>query len=216
MKRRSVTLGAAVMAGQASLGLLSRPLFAQTLAASGSITLDSVTMPPEIIAHGQKLVLNGAGVRYRAIIRVYVLGLYVSEKTPRSDVVLRNESAKRLVMVLLRNTSAEELARTFARTMRDNAPTDGLSRILPDIIRLGQGFATVSELKKGDVIWIDYSPKEGVQFWVREKKVDTPFVDPLFVNLLFQIWLNPQKSVDRELTKALFGQPSTANNYLGS
>lgn len=203
MNRRQAVLSLGLGLGAAS------PAWAQ---ATAGITLEGVTLPGEMMQGAQRLLLNGAGVRYRVMFRIYVMGLYLPERSSRHDVALRLETPKRLVMVLLRNASADEFAKTFSRVMSDNAPRENLSRLIPDILRLGQGFSEVREFKKGDSVWIDYTPKGGVQFFVRERRISEPFTDPLFVTLLFQVWLGVPRSIDGELTKALLGQPSVANN----
>jgi Chalcone isomerase-like len=50
-------------------GLCGGAAFAQT-------TVGGIRFEPEVNLSGQKLKLNGAGIRYRAIFKVYVAGLY--------------------------------------------------------------------------------------------------------------------------------------------
>ena len=47
---------------------------------------------------GQKLVLNGSGVRYRAVFKVYAIGLYLKAKADTPDAVIKMDGAKRVTL----------------------------------------------------------------------------------------------------------------------
>ena len=68
---------------------------------------------------GQELVLNGAGVRKRAIFKVYVGSLYVPAKAARRDGVLA-KGPRRIQINLLRNLSADQLIDALIDGLKEN------------------------------------------------------------------------------------------------
>ena len=63
-------------------------------AAHANVMLEDVVLEESVVAHGQKLVLNGVGVRYRAIFKVYGAGIYLKAK---ADVMRPIQQFSRLV-----------------------------------------------------------------------------------------------------------------------
>jgi len=68
-----------------------------------------VKLDDKISLGGQELVLNGAGIRTRAIFKVYVASLYVPQKTADPAGVLA-KGPRRIQLNLLRTLSADQLA----------------------------------------------------------------------------------------------------------
>ena len=58
----------------------------------------------------QKLVLNGAGVRYKAVFKVYTAALYLPQNAATTEDALKMKGPKRVRIVLLRDTSGETFA----------------------------------------------------------------------------------------------------------
>src|SRR5690242_20322449 len=56
-----------------------------------------------------KLVLNGAGTRYKAIFKVYTAGLYLPAKTNTPEAVYATNTPRRMHIVMLRDIDANEL-----------------------------------------------------------------------------------------------------------
>ncbi|MET0311390.1 MAG: chalcone isomerase family protein, partial [Burkholderiaceae bacterium] len=66
-------------------------LGAGLLAASGAwaqVTVSGVTYPESMDLRGGKAQLNGAGVRYKAVFKVYTAGLYLTRKAGTPEDVL--------------------------------------------------------------------------------------------------------------------------------
>ena len=101
----------------AALVALALPLGAQAQA----VELAGVKYDPQAELGGQKLVLNGAGIRYKAIFKVYTAGLYLKDKTGTPDGVFAMAGPKRLSIHMLREIDANELGKLFTKGMQDNA-----------------------------------------------------------------------------------------------
>ena len=58
---------------------------------------------------GSTLVLNGAGVRTKLMFKVYVAGLYLTQKQADANAVISDTGNKRVSMHFLRELSSEKL-----------------------------------------------------------------------------------------------------------
>jgi Chalcone isomerase-like len=172
-------------------------------------TLAGVKFEPEVTVAGQKLLLNGAGVRIRAVFRVYAAGLYTPAKVTKNEDVLK-PGAKRLQMVALRDVKGDEFGKLFTRAMEDNASREEFAKSVNSVIRMGQIFADARQFAKGDLITLDFSPTAGLVVGHKGKQLGDAFKEPEFQTLMLKIWFGP-KPVDNELRKALLGEQTTAN-----
>lgn len=193
--------------GVAALGLFSLPVMAQV-----PTTLAGVKFEPEATLGGQKLQLNGTGVRIRAVFRVYVAGLYTPSKVTKNEDVLK-PGVKRLQMVALRDVKGDEFGKLFTRAMEDNATREEFSKSINSVIRMGQIFADAKQFAKGDLIVLDFVPATGLVVSHKGKPLGDAFKEPEFQNLMLKIWFGP-KPVDNELRKALLGEQTSANTNI--
>lgn len=83
--RRQLTLGAAA----STLLPWAAPAMAQ------AVSMEGVDLAPTVTAYGQKLVLNGAGVRKRGYFKADVTALYLPEKTTSADAIFKLECVRR-------------------------------------------------------------------------------------------------------------------------
>ena len=73
--------------------------------------------------------LNGAGIRYKAVFKVYTAGLYLTTKAATTEAVLAAPGVKRLHIVMLRDIDANELGKLFTRGMQDNSPREEFAKL---------------------------------------------------------------------------------------
>jgi hypothetical protein len=179
--------------------------------AFGQATVGGVRFEPEASVGGQKLKLNGAGIRYRAVFKVYAAGLYLADKASKNDDVLNDGVAKRLHLVALRDVTGDEFGKLFTRGMEANTSREEFGKLINPVIRMGQLFGDAKQFRQGDVVTIDYAPSTGMVFGLRGKPLGEPFKEPGFPALMYKIWFGP-KPVDEALRGALLGEHTTANN----
>lgn len=156
---------------------------------------------------GSKLQLNGAGVRYKAIFKVYAAGLYLGKKAPTTAEALGQPGNKRIQVVMLRDIDAGELGKLFSRGVEDNMPKSDFSKVVPALIRMGQMFSEYKQLKTGDVFTIDWVNGTGTIISIKGKPYGEPFKEPEFFNALLSIWLGKQPA-DWKLKDAMLGNKS--------
>lgn len=158
----------------------------------------------------QNLKLNGAGVRYKAIFKVYVAALYLAENKSTTAEVLALGGAKRLSLTVQRDLSSEELGRRFMDGMRQNADVSERAKLVGAMLSFGQMFSSIPEMKKGDVLTVDLIPGTGTVSQLNGKKVGDTIPDANFYNALLKIWLGPQP-VDEKLKRDLLGEKPADN-----
>lgn len=143
---------------------------------------DSVTVA------GTKLPLNGAGIRYKAVFKVYVAALYTSKKVQSLEEVIAAPGPKRLSMTFLREINSAEFGKLLTRGIEDNTSKAEISKIVPGMIKMGDIFASVKSFGPGDVAAIEWDPAKGISIWAKGSIQGEPIKDPAFFKALMSIW----------------------------
>jgi Chalcone isomerase-like len=155
------------------------------------------------------LQLNGAGVRYKTVFKVYTAALYLEKKASTPEEVLQLPGTKRLSLTLLREIDADELGRLFIKGVEANVPSAELLKMLPHLTRMGQIFADQKKLLAGDNFTIDWIPGSGTQLTIKGTPQGAPFKEIEFFNGMMRIWLG-KSPADYRLKEALLGQAPEA------
>ena len=187
--------------------LLIAWLFLAALSTAFAAEVAGVKFDDTIDLKGSPLVLNGAGVRYKAIFKVYAAGLYLDKKATTPDGVISQSGAKRMSITMLRNVDANELGKLFYRGIEENMPKADFAKIIPDILRMSQMFSEYKNLKTGDTFTIDWVPGTGTVINIKGQPYGAPFKEPEFFNDMMRIWLGPNPA-DWKLKDALLGKSS--------
>lgn len=172
---------------------------------AGPVELAGVRLEDRVTIAGSPLLLNGAGIRYKAIFKVYTAGLYLSEKAQTPEAVLAAPGPKRMAITMLRDIDSAELGKLFSRGMEDNMERAAFSKLVPGVLRMSQLFSKHKQLKSGDTFVIDWVPGSGAVLTVKGEVEGEPFKEVEFFNALMRIWLG-NKPADWQLKAALLGQ----------
>jgi Chalcone isomerase-like len=154
-----------------------------------------------------KLQLNGAGIRYKLVFKVYAAGLYLSEKATTPEAVRAAPGPRHLQIVMLREIDGNELGKLFTRGMEQNAPREEFSKSIPGILRMSEVFSTRKKLVAGDSFAIEWMPGTGTTIIVNGKVEGAPIKEPEFYSALMRIWLG-KSPADAQLKEALLGKPA--------
>jgi hypothetical protein len=148
------------------------------------------------------LVLNGAGIRTRAIFKVYVGALYLGDRRSAAAEVLGQKGAKRVVLTMLRELSAEQLNEAFENGIQANHSAAELAALKPRIAEL---LSLFTDAKKGDVILLDFLPESGTVVSVNGAARGKPIAGEDLYSAVLRIWLG-DRPVDGDLKKGMLGQ----------
>ncbi|MFT3778450.1 MAG: chalcone isomerase family protein [Ottowia sp.] len=199
--RRRRALAFAALAGLAGTPLLPRTARAAT--AGGVDFAEQIKLGPHA------LVLNGAGIRYKTVFKVYAAGLYLTQKSSSAEDVLAAPQAKRMHMVLLRDIDADDIGKLFVRGLQENMPKGVSAQLVPSILRVSQVFSEYRRLHEGDTIISDWVPGTGTVVTVRGQSTGAPIPEPAFYRAFLSIWLGA-KPADWTLKDQLLGKSPNA------
>ena len=160
-----------------------------------------VAVPESVTLKNKALVLNGAGIRKKLFMKIYVCALYLTAKRTAASEILADPEAKRIVMSFLyKEVGVERQVEGWNKGFRDNNSGEELKGLQDRINLFNSLFTTV---RKGDVIRFDYMPEEGTQVWINDTLNGIVPGEDFFAALL-KIWLGP-KPAEANLKDALLG-----------
>lgn len=175
------------------------------VAQAATVDLAGVKLEDRATVAGGSLLLNGAGIRYKAVFKVYTAGLYLGEKAATPEAVLAAKGPKRISITMLRDIDSAELGKLFSRGMEDNMDRSAFSKLIPGVLRMSQVFSDHKKLQAGDNFLVDWVPGTGTVLTIKGKVEGEPFKEPEFYDALLRIWLGP-KPADHLLKDALLGK----------
>jgi hypothetical protein len=176
------------------------------LAAAGAevagVKLDDRT---KLDGGGPELVLNGAGVRTRFVVKVYVAGLYLAEKKGAAADAIALGGPKRVGITMLRDVGAQQFNEALVDGFRANNSAADVEKLKGALDELSGIMTGLGEAKKGSVIALDFVPGTGTRVLVNGAPKGKPIAGDEFYRALLRIWLG-DKPVDGDLKKAMLGQ----------
>jgi long-chain acyl-CoA synthetase len=162
----------------------------------GGIKLDDKTS-----VGGQELVLNGAGIRTRAMFKVYVGSLYLPAKASTIDGVLA-KGPRRIQLNLLRDLSGDQLADAVNDGMKESNPPADVEAVKAQTDQFIAVLKSMGAFKEGNVLTLDFvdgATKVGLN---AAAKGSVP--GEAFNQALTRIWVG-DKPVQSDLRKAMLG-----------
>jgi long-chain acyl-CoA synthetase len=150
---------------------------------------------------GKELVLNGAGLRTRAIFKVYAAGLYVPAKTTDVATVL-GAPARRVQLTLLRTLSADQLVEALNDGLKENNSEAELAAIKPQVAELASIMRSFKEAREKDVITLDYA--DGTTRIGLNGDAKGTIQGDAFNKALLKVWLG-EHPVQADLMRAMLG-----------
>lgn len=175
--------------------------------------LADIVFPNDVTLSGQKLFINGYGMRFRFGFRVYAAALYTPTKLTKNEDVIKPTVPKRLQMVAQRDVKGDDFGKLFSRGMEENMTKEEFSKIVNGVIRMGNMFAEAKQFAKGETILVDNVPGTGLVITFRGKQQGEPIKEPEFAENFFKIWFG-KKPADEQLRVALLGGQSSANTNI--
>ena len=181
------------------------------VAAAPALALEvaGVNFQPQSLVAGNKLQLNGAGVRRQASTPLYIAGLYLEEKASTAEGALLSKGAKQIRVVMLRDVNSRDFGALLSRGLVTTSNDDQLSNLIPEIMDLGTLIAERGKLQAGDSFVIDWTSTQGTTIRVTQRGSRKPavevFAKPDVIGALMRIWLGDSPA-DAELKAALLGK----------
>jgi len=162
--------------------------------------LVGVQMDDQMTVGEETLMLNGMGLRKKAIFKVYVAGIYLPAKASDPKAILDADSPRRMVMEFMRNVSASQLCDGWDEGLEANTP--GASADLT--AQFKTLCDAMDDVSKPDQVIFTYVPGSGTQIAV--KGADKGIIEGKeFADALFACWIGDHPPGD-DFKSGVLGQ----------
>lgn len=160
--------------------------------------VEGVELPDTVTAEGKSLKLNGAGVRSKFWINVYIAALYLETPTKNPAEIISTDQVKRVQLEMLRDLTKQQVADAVKEGFEKNAKAE-----LPKLQdRLNKFMGELKDFKKGEKMVVTYVPGKGTLLSGAGENFVIEGKD--FADALFSVWLG-RFPVDDNLKKGLSG-----------
>ncbi|HXG58000.1 MAG TPA: chalcone isomerase family protein [Thermoanaerobaculia bacterium] len=179
-----------------SVAVIAMLAFPADAASVGGVNLeDTVTVG------NQTLVLNGAGIRKKLFIKVYVGALYLPARQTSERAVLAADSPRRMVLHFLYDVEKAKLAEAWQEGLAANTPG------APAEVK--KAFQTLSswmeDVATGQRIVLTYIPGTGTTVEVNGKAKGT-LPGKAVADAILATWIGPKPGPGEEFKKAVLGR----------
>lgn len=175
--------------------------FALLSGVASAAEVAGVKLDDKATVGGQELVLNGAGVRTRAVFRVYVGSLYLPAKATTPAGVLA-KGPRRIQLNLLRNLSPDQLVDALVDGLKENTTEAEFTAIKPQTDQLVAIMKSFGDVKEGSVVTLDFVDG-GTRVGQDGQQKGVVPGEP-FNQALTRVWIG-EKPVQGDLKKAMLG-----------
>lgn len=172
-----------------------------------AVEVGGVAVADTIKLGGADLVLNGAGIRTRAVFKVYVGALYLTAKKSAASEAIAQPGPKRVALHVLRDLTAEQLGGALNDGLAANLSEAERTQFKSQIDELKATMDAVGAAKERSVMTLDYLPDAGIRIAIDGAARGKSIPSEDFYRALLKIWLG-DKPVDRSLKAGMLGQPS--------
>ena len=207
--RRAVAGARAI--GQGLLGAaliaLAALVFFPSANAATPITLEDQTFPAGASVAGTSLQLNGVGLRAAFIYKVYLAGLYLPTRAVTGPEVFAETGAKRVQVRLLMDGPSDEFAKAFSGGIAKRTPADEVAAMSDRIAAFDRTLRSVGDVRKGDVVDLDYAPGVGLTMALNGKPVGAPVPGADLYAALLNIFVG-DRPVDAKMKAGMLGVAS--------
>lgn len=186
--------------------LLTLALAGAWSAAHAQVTVEGYTYAASIELGGRALHLNGVGLRAVAWFKGYAAGLYLGSRASDTEAVLADSGPKRLRMRMFVDVPTGEFVKAFYKGIARNTPPAQQPALAERMQRFDLMVNSLREVKKNDIIDLDYLPGEGLRFAYNGRSVGEPLPGADFYAALLRIFIGG-RPVDKEMKIGLLGGP---------
>ncbi|WP_034923094.1 chalcone isomerase family protein [Gillisia sp. CAL575] len=161
-----------------------------------------VTLPNSVTFEGEKLALNGVGVREKFWMDLYAGALYLDKKNADANGIINGNQPMAIKLHIVSKLITSDKMVDAVNEGFENATGGKTSGISSEIAQFKGYF--LDEIQKNDIFDMVYLPKEGVKVFKNNKLLGT-IPGKEFKKALFGIWLS-NKPADKDLKDAMLGK----------
>ncbi len=172
-----------------------------TAVTAGAASVAGVNLEDRVTVNNQNLVLNGAGLRKKFIVKVYVGGLYLPAKQSSATTVIATDAPRRMVMHFLYSVTKAQMAEAWEEGLEDNTPN--ASPEVKTAFKTLQSW--MEDVPKGNKIMLTYVPGIGTTVEVNGKNKGT-LGGKAVSDAILNTWIGPDPAPGADFKKAVLGQ----------
>jgi hypothetical protein len=180
--------------------ILAAALTLVTMSA-GAATVAGVKIDDTSAAGGQNLVLNGAALRKKFVIKVYVGALYLPAKQSNAAAILAADTPRRQVMHFLYDVGKEKMSEAWEEGLDANTP-NASAEVKTAFKTLG---TWMEDMKEGQTIVLTYVPGTGTTVEVAGKTKGT-LAGKAAADAILNTWIGPKPGPGKDFKKGVLGQ----------
>ena len=176
---------------------------ALTLAAvtAGAATIAGVNIEDTATVGTQKLVLNGAALRKKFVVKVYVGALYLPSKQNNAAAIIAADAPRRQVMHFLYDVDMGKMAEAWEEGLTANTP-NASAEVKTAFRTLG---SWMEDMKEGQRIVLTYAPGTGTTVEVNGKNKGT-LGGKAVADAILNTWIGPKPGPGADFKKGVLGQ----------
>jgi hypothetical protein len=180
--------------------ILAAALTVVSVTASAA-TVAGVNMADTAEIAGTKVVLNGAALRKKFVVKVYVGALYLPSKQNNAAAIMAADAPRRQVMHFLYDVDKEKMVEAWTDGLKDNTPNASAE--------VKTAFQTLStwmeDMKEGQRIVLTYAPGTGTTVEVNGKSKGT-LGGKAVADAILNTWIGPKPGPGADFKKGILGQ----------
>jgi hypothetical protein len=168
----------------------------------GAVELAGIEMPGTLEFGKTRLVLNGAGVRTKYLLKLYVGGLYLREKGEKAEDIINADEIMAIRLHIISSLITSERMEESTLEGFEKATGGNTEPIKEKIEKLISVFK--EEIKINDIYDLVYVPDKGIEVY-KNGKIHSVTEGLPFKQALFGIWLCSEP-VQKGLKEKMMGQ----------
>jgi hypothetical protein len=164
--------------------------------------IEGVNMPEYLEVGKSKLILNGAGVRSKFFMDLYVGGLYLENKSNNPQEIIDSDEPMAIRLHIISSLITSKKMENATREGFENATKGDTEPIKSQIEEFISVFK--EKIEKNDIFELTYLPAEGLEVY-KNGEFKSRIEGPAFKRALFGIWLG-EKPAQKSLKEEMLGK----------
>ena len=194
--KSTLALSALVVFAAVAVVALPGPALAKEVA--------GVNVPDTITVEGKTLKLNGAGIRKKFIIKVYVGALYLETTATNANAIIKADEAKQIRMHFLRGVEKDKILGAYKEGFEKNSK----SKVAELQVGLDKLSAGLADMNKGGEMTVTYVPGKGT-IVKQSSGAMVEVAGKEFADALLRTWLGSEPA-DGDLKKEMLAGGASA------
>jgi hypothetical protein len=172
-----------------------------TAVTASAATVAGAKIEDTVTVGGQNLVLNGAALRKKFVVKVYVGALYLPSKQNNAAAILAADAPRRQVMHFLYDVDKGKMAEAWEEGLKDNTPNASA-----EVKTAFKTLATwMEDMKEGQRIVLTYAPGTGTTVEVAGKNKGT-LGGKAVADAILNTWVGPKPGPGGDFKSGVLGQ----------